>query len=164
MLVHWLACQDVKLLFGKSKCLPNLPKDRSVFEFHIGPTECDVVFSVFFEDILQDGITGLPAPVDVKVRWCFSIEIQKPFKIEVQFQRAYVGDPDTVADNGVCATSTSNVHESHAVTVLDNIPGDQKITAEIELVNDVQFSIDSQLGIQITVRIPYVETFVGQPS
>lgn len=44
-----------------------------------------MVFTVLFKNIVQNNVTLLPAPVDVKIRGCLSVEVQETFKIQVEF-------------------------------------------------------------------------------
>jgi len=56
------------------------------------------------------------------------------------------------------------MQETHAVAVADNIPSDQKISAELELVDDLEFLFDPRAGFGIIASISLLEALLGEPG
>src|SRR5690606_5140472 len=94
--------------------------------------------------ILKDGIPVLPAPVYIEIGRTVPVQVQEPFKIKIQFNGTYIRNTQAVTHDTVGPAAPPHMHETHLVTVLHNIPGDEKISAEIELVNDLQLLFHPQ--------------------
>src|SRR5690606_18048686 len=91
------------------------------------------------KDIVQYHIALFPGPVNIKIRRAFAVQVQKALKIQVQFQGADIGNTQAVRYNTIGSTATSDMQESHRIAVTDNVPSNQEVTAELQLVNYREF-------------------------
>src|SRR5690606_41848330 len=67
---------------------------------HITPP--NAIYTLSLHDALPIYcVPVLPTPVNIKIRRRGSVQVQESFEIKIQFYRAYIGDSQTVAHNGV---------------------------------------------------------------
>ena len=104
----------------------------------------------------------MPAPVDIEIRRCFAIQIQEALKIQIELQRADVCNAKTVGNDTIGTTSATDVHKPHPVAVLDDVPSDQKIGTEVQLINYIQFLIHSGFCLSVIIMISLGEPFIGK--
>ena len=161
MSFHWFCRKIIEFFFGQTKGFPHFPEYRTVFEFDIGSAKRNVIFSVFIKNIFEDGVSVLPAPVDIKIWRRGPVEIQETFKIKIQFYWADIGDSQTVTHNRIGSAPTPNVHETHPVAVLNNIPGDEKVRGKFEVANYFKFLFNSFFCCFV-VSISFLQTFISQ--
>ena len=94
-------------MFGQAEDLAEFAHDRAVLEGVVGAEQGDVF--VAFEDVACDVVAVGPGEVEVEVGRVGPVEVDEPFKIEVQFYGVYVGDAQQVGDEAVGAAAPPNV-------------------------------------------------------
>src|SRR3954467_9787123 len=71
---HWIFSQRVEFFLWEPKDFADLPKDGTVFKFHISAAESHMLITIARENIFQNGIALFPAPVDIKIRRALAVQ------------------------------------------------------------------------------------------
>ncbi len=58
---------------------------------------------------MGDIIPVAPGKIKVKIRWIFSVQVDKSFKIEVQLNGVYIRNAQEVGNNTVGPASSANI-------------------------------------------------------
>ena len=161
MSFHWFCRKIIEFFFGQTKGFPHFPEYRTVFEFDIGSAKRNVIFSVFIKNIFEDRIPVLPAPVYIEIRRRSPVEIQKTFKIKIKLYRADIGNSEAVTHDRIGSAPAPHMHKTHAVAVLNDIPGDEKVGGKFKVTNYFKFFFNSFLS-RFVIAISFLQTFISK--
>src|SRR5690606_33628650 len=161
--LHRLGCQPVQFLLWQTKYLAHLPEYRAVLKFHIRAAESHMFLSVAVKYILQYYIPFLPAPINIKIRRCLAVEVQEALKIQIKLQGAYIRNAEAVRHDAVRPAAPAHVHKAHAVAVANDIPGNQEITAESQLIDYPQLFFHTLPRRSVFLPITLFQTRISQP-
>ena len=160
--VPWIVHQQVYLLLGQAEHLAKFPDDRLVAEGGGGTKQGRMVLSVPFEDVVLHLVAVFPREIDVEIGRTGPLGIEETFEIEVQLDGIHVRDPQAVGHDAVGAAPPSHVVESPRHAVVDDVPGDQKIGGEAEVVDDLQLVPDPLLRGLVVFAVAVEHPIVGQ--
>src|SRR5450432_3690494 len=82
--------QLVDFFFGQSENFTKFPQDGPGLKCGIGSKQADMVPSISFKNIINDFIAVFPGEIQVEIRRCRAVWIEKSFKIQIQFNRIHV--------------------------------------------------------------------------
>ena len=132
-----------------------------MLEGAVGGEQGGVFAAVPFEDIVGHIIAFIPGEVDIEVGRGATLWVDEPFEVEVEFEGFDIGDKEAVGDDGVGATSAAYVVVTGYLGVSDDIPGDEKVSAEVHFSDDFKFFFNSFLCFSMVVSIASDAAFMG---
>ena len=134
--------EAVALFEGHSKRACDVFDDGLGFQRAEGADLHDVGGAVLFADVFDDDVTAAFAQVDVEIRRTDALWVQKTFEQKTVADRIDVCDVHQVGDDGASARTAART-ERHAdfVTIVQEVPHDQKIADEFRLLDDADFIV-----------------------
>ena len=136
----------VDLAFGQAKHLAQLAAQRVVLEGDRRTQQRHMLLPIFLEDVGDDGVPIFPREVEVEVGRTAPLGVEETLKVQVQFYRVHVGDLQAVGHHAVGPAATPHMVETLFHGKLDNLPGDEEISAKAFLLYDIQFLLDTTIG------------------
>src|SRR6187401_1798134 len=71
------------------------------------------------------------------------MRIDEALEIKIKLNRIDIGDPETIRDKGIGATSSPDMMIACGLRIADDVPRDEKVRCETQLTNDFQFTLHS---------------------
>jgi hypothetical protein len=118
---NWLFLLHLVLLWVNQN-FTHFSEYRAVFEFHIGATKA-TRSRPYRLKCIREWYPALPTPVNIKIGWTLRFRFKNVQSIS-QFERTDVRNTKTITYDTISTTTSSNMHESHTVAILNNIPVD----------------------------------------
>ena len=88
--------------------------------------------------------------------------IDEAFEIQIEFERIYIGDANTIGHDAIGSATSPYVEDIAATRIFYNIPGDEEIRGETQLVDQGEFFFDSFPGNAIAPTVPSFAAFHGE--
>ena len=101
-----------------------------------------VVAAVLVVDVLDDLLAAVALDVDVDVRRAVALGRQEAFEQQAEGHGVGGGDPEGVADRRVGGRATPLAVDVGSAAELDEVPDDQEVTGEPEVLDDVELTVD----------------------
>ena len=141
-----IAFHLVDLAFGQAEHLAQLTAQRVVLEGDRRTQQRHMLLPIFLEDVGDDGVPIFPREVEVEVGRAAPLGVEESLKVQVQFYRVHVGDLQAVGHHTVGTAATPHMVEALFHSKLDDLPGDEEISAKAFLLYDIQFLLDTTIG------------------
>src|ERR671922_1743510 len=106
-----------------------------------------VVASVPFIDVLDGFFAASGFDVDVDVRRSVTRRRKEALEQQAELHRVGVGDAERVADGGVGGRAASLAEDVVAPAELADVPDDQEVAGESELLDDLELLVDLRPGL-----------------
>ena len=105
------------------------------------------VFAVFLVDVLDDALAAIAArQIEIDVRPLAALLRQEPLEQQIHADRIDRGDAEAVAD-GAVGRRAAPLHEDVLLPAeIDDVPDDQEVAGEIELLDQIQLALDLPRG------------------
>ena len=105
-----------------------------------------VLSSVQCVDVLDDLFAPVGLDVDVDVRWLAAFGCEEAFEHQPVEDRVDGGDAQRVADRGVGGRSPSLGEDSLLAAELRDLPHDEEVAGEVQLLDDLELVLDHLAG------------------
>ena len=122
-----------------------------------------MVASVLLVDVLDDLFAAVGLDVDVDVWRLAPLGSEEPLEHQLELDGVDRGDLQRVADRGVCGRAAALAEDAVLAAELGDLPDDQEVAGEVELLDDLQFVLDlgERLGALLAVRVAQSCAVVG---
>ena len=97
-------------------------------------------------DVLDHLFTTIALDVDVDVGRAVTLGRQEPLEQQAERHRVGVGDAERVADRRVRRRAPPLAEDVGSPAELDDVPHDQEVAGEAELLDDLQLVLDLVIG------------------
>src|SRR6187401_3485521 len=87
------------------------------------------------------------------------MRIDEALEIKIKLNRIDIGDPETIRDKGIGATSSPDMMIACGLRIADDVPRDEKVRSETQLTNDFQFTLHSRYRFRAAITVSATTTF-----
>ena len=131
-----------------------------------------VVAAVALVDVLDHLLSPVALDVDVDVGRAVAFGRQEPLEQQPERHRIGRRDADRVTDRRVRSAPPALAEDVRAAAELDDVPHDQEVAGEVELLDQRQLTIDRRpgpspqrqvFGVHGTFAVPAASTLLGDP-
>ncbi len=154
--------QPVYFGFGQPVNLAELPQGRAVFERGDGAHQCGMLPAVPLKDVIDHLVALLPRIVDVEIRRTGTFRVDKTLEVQIQLDGVNIGNFQAVGNHAVGTASPAHMIKPARHRIADNIPCDEEIGGETQLVDDLQFVPDTAFGLTIAGTVAVSHPVEGQ--
>ena len=125
-------------------------------------SHCGAQPAVSLVDVLDHLLAPIAArQVEVDVRPLAAFLGEKSFEEQIHPDRVDRGDPEAVADGAIGRRPAPLREDAVLPAVIDDVPDDQEIAGEVELLDERQLAVDLRAGPRVIRPVALARTRVG---
>jgi len=148
--------QEIDFRPGQAKNLAQFPDHSPFLEGHVSPQQSHMLKAL--KNITGHFLPVLPGKIDVEIRGVSPVEVNKPLKVQVEFNRVHIGDPEQVCHYAVGPATASHVEKPVFPGMGNNVPVNQEVRDKLFFPDKIQFFVKPSVDVFTRFRVA-----VGQP-